>query len=231
MAGHLTQSCRLCSAPETELVLQDSASLGGRRFFRCGVCLLISVGLDDLPSLAAEKSRYLEHNNEVHDPDYRAFLARLWDRVKPLLTPGAFGLDYGAGPGPALVAMMREDGFKVEGYDPIFDPRPELLERTYDFVVCTETAEHMHRPGDEFSRLDGMLRLGGVLGVMTSFVDGPNGPDDTDELAAFENWYYRRDPTHVAFYRAETMQWIAGRMGWQLELPVKNIAIFRKPSI
>ncbi len=222
MAGHLTQPCRLCDEPETNLLLEDSARLGGRRFFRCGVCLLISVGLDDLPSIKAEKSRYLEHNNEVHDPDYRAFLARLWDRVKPLLTAGATGLDYGAGPGPALVAMMREDRFEVEGYDPIFDPRPELLDRTYDFIVCTETAEHMHRPSDELCRLDGMLRPRGLLGVMTSFADN---------LAAFENWYYRRDPTHVAFYSAATMEWIARRMGWQLELPAKNIAIFRKPPI
>ena len=187
---------------------------------------MISVSPADLPNLAAEKTRYLEHNNEVHDPDYRAFLSRLWVHVRQRVAKGAMGLDYGAGPGPALVAMMREDGFEVEGYDPIFDPRPELLERTYDFLVCTETAEHMHRPGDEFTRLDGMLRPGGVLGVMTSFaVD----PDDPENMAAFENWNYRRDPTHVAFYSAGTMEWIAGRMGWQLELPAKNIAVFHKP--
>ena len=209
-------------------MLEDSESRGGRRFFRCGVCRLILVGSTDLPDLAAEKSRYLEHNNEVHDPDYRTFLARLWDRVKPLLTPRASGLDYGAGPGPALVAMMREDGFEVEGYDPIFDPDTKALERTYDFIVCTETAEHMHRPGDELSRLDGMLRPGGLLGVMTSFVDASDSPEG---LAAFKNWYYRRDPTHVAFYSAATMEWIAGHMGWQLELPAKNIAIFRKQPI
>ncbi len=175
-----------------------------------------------LPELATEHARYLEHNNEVDDPDYREFLARLWVHVRQRVAQGASGLDYGAGPGPALVAMMREDGFEADGYDPIFAPDTELLERTYDFIVCTETAEHMHRPGDEFSRLGGMLRPGGLLGVMTSFADN---------LDAFENWHYRRDPTHVAFYSAGTMTWIAGHMGCQLELPAKNVAIFRKPSV
>ena len=145
-----------------------------------------------LPELATEHARYLEHNNEVDDPDYREFLARLWVHVRQRVAQGASGLDYGAGPGPALVAMMREDGFEADGYDPIFAPDTELLERTYDFIVCTETA---------------------------------------DNLDAFENWHYRRDPTHVAFYSAGTMTWIAGHMGCQLELPAKNVAIFRKPSV
>ncbi len=210
----------MCGAPETALFLDDSDRPNGRRYFRCPVCRMIAVGQDDLPELATERERYLQHNNEVHDPDYRAFLSRLWSVVKPLLAEGATGLDYGAGPGPALVAMMCEEGFVADGYDPIFDPRPELLERTYDFVVCTETAEHMHRPGDEFSRLDGLIRPGGLLGVMTAFAP---------ELDDFNTWYYRRDPTHVAFYSAETMGWIAGRMNWRLELPGKNVAVFHKP--
>ena len=211
----------MCAAAETALFLDDSDRPNGRRFFRCAECGLIAVGRDDLPDLATERARYLQHNNEVDDPDYRAFLARLWSVVRPLLAEGAAGLDYGAGPGPALVTMMRQDGFVADGYDPIFDPRPELLERTYDFVVCTETAEHMHRPGDEFYRLDGLIRPGGLLGVMTAFV-----PD----LERFEIWYYRRDPTHVAFYSAETMEWIAGRMNWRLDLPARDVAVFRKPA-
>jgi hypothetical protein len=210
----------LCAAAETALFLDDSERLGGRRFFRCPVCRIIAVGQDDLPDRATERKRYLQHNNDVDDPDYRAFLARLWDPVRLLLSDGATGLDYGAGPGPALVAMMRQDGFVAEGYDPIFAPQTDLLKRKYGFIVCTETFEHMHRPGDEFSRLDGLIRPGGLLGVMTAFAP---------ELEEFENWYYRRDPTHVAFYSAETMKWIAGRMSWRLELPARDVAIFHKP--
>ena len=49
------------------------------------------------------------------------------------------GLDFGAGPGPALAAMMSEDGFDVAIYDPFFQPDAEALQRKYDFITSTET--------------------------------------------------------------------------------------------
>ena len=47
-----------------------------------------------------------------------------------------------------------------------------------------------------------------------------------DEL--FENWYYRRDPTHVVFYKKETLQHIAFQRKWQVFFPSENIALFHK---
>lgn len=44
----------------------------------------------------------------------------------------------------------------------------------------------------------------------------------------FENWYYRRDPTHVVFYSQKTFEVIAEQNNWQLEIPAKDIALFCK---
>ena len=41
----------------------------------------------------------------------------------------------------------------------------------YDFITCTETAEHFVAPRDDFLRLDGMLARGAWLGVMTETLD------------------------------------------------------------
>jgi hypothetical protein len=46
----------------------------------------------------------------------------------------------------------------------------------------------------------------------------------------FENWYYRRDPTHVVFYSKKTFEIIAEQHNWQLEIPAKDIALFSKNS-
>ena len=54
-------------------------------------------------------------------------------------------------------------------YDPLFAPDRGVLQATYDFVTCTETAEHFHDPALEFARLDALLRPGGLLGLMTVF--------------------------------------------------------------
>ena len=31
----------------------------------------------------------------------------------------------------------------------------------------------------------------------------------------FATWHYRRDPTHVVFYREETFAWLAAHFGWE----------------
>ena len=191
-----------------------------RDFVHCNVCDLVSVPSRFHVGDEAERKRYLEHNNDPDDPDYRAFLDRLWGQLKPHLRPGSKGLDYGAGPGPALAAMMAEDGFEVSVYDKHFQPDRAVLRHTYDFIVCTETAEHFDDPAGSFRELDGQLGAGRWLGVMTAMLD---------DWADFPEWYYHRDPTHVAFYSRRTMQWIADWHGWRASFPKENVALFRKP--
>ncbi|MBN2536972.1 methyltransferase domain-containing protein, partial [candidate division WOR-3 bacterium] len=89
----------------------------------------------------------------------------------------------------------------------------------YDFITCCETAEHFHRPADEFERLDRLLLPGGRLGVMTRFL-----ADDV----RFADWAYRRDPTHVVFYREATFRCLAARLGWECEFPGPDVALLRK---
>jgi hypothetical protein len=197
------------------------AQLRGSRYFDCGVCRLVFLAPEQRPTAEAERAHYGTHENDPGDPGYRAFLARLADPLARRLVPGAEGLDYGSGPGPALAGMMGERGFPMRIYDPFFAPDADALRRTYDFVACSETAEHFHDPAAELMRLDALLRPGGWLGVMTEMLD------DTRDFAA---WRYARDPTHVCFYHAETMRWIADAHGWRMEMPARNVVLFRKPD-
>lgn len=169
---------------------------------------------------AAEKQVYDLHDNDPSDPGYRRFLSKLTEPLSRCLQPGSRGLEFGCGPGPALAVMLSEQGFVVSLYDPYYYPESTVLERCYDFVTCTEVVEHLHDPWSTFAQLDQLLTPGGWLGVMTCF--------QTDD-ARFANWHYRRDPTHVVFYRASTLAHIARRFGWHLEFPVKDVALFRKP--
>jgi len=107
----------------------------------------------------------------------------------------------------------------METYDPYFAPNPLALEQSYDFITVTETVEHFYHPGKEFARLTTLLRSGGFLGVMTEM-----WLDDRP----FEKWHYPRDPTHVIFYRRTTMEWIAERFGYGMEIPRPNVVLFRK---
>jgi SAM-dependent methyltransferase len=218
MAIEPPKSCPLCRAAG---VVRPFQEIERRVYWRCNRCEARFLDQRQLPGSAAEHAHYLKHDNHPDDPGYRQFLSRLARPLLDKLEPGRSGLDYGCGPGPALAAMLEEAGHRMRRYDPFFVADPAVFEATYDVITCTETAEHFHRPFDEFDRLDRLLRPGGWLGIMTCF--------QTDD-ARFASWHYRRDPTHVIFYREETMRHLADLFGWTCEIPEKDVALMRKPA-
>ena len=206
--------CPLCHGDDlTELTARHAL---------CAACGL--AHLDPAQRLArdAELAHYRTHENDPADARYRAFLDRLAAPLTQRVAPPACGLDYGSGPGPTLSVMLAERGYDMAIYDPFFAPDPAPLRQRYDFITCTETAEHFHDPAAEFARLGAMLRPGGWLGVMTQLVQ----PATVD----FANWWYARDPTHVVFYQRRTMRWIADRFGWAVEFEGETVTLFHRPT-
>lgn len=219
-AHGIAPPCAVCRASRTQRFLDVIEEQ--RVYWRCERCEATFLEPAAHPDRDREYAHYLTHENKVDDPGYGAFLARLATPLLERLGPAPLeGLDYGCGPGPALAHMLREAGHRVALYDPFFAPDNAVLQATYDFISCTETAEHFHDPASEFDRLGCLLRPGGWLGLMTSF--------QTDD-AVFERWHYRRDPTHVVFYRRETFEVLAADKGWSFECPMKDVVLMRKPN-
>lgn len=208
--------CPVCCGGNTGAFL----CVGSRRYLRCADCAARFLDPARYLNREEELAHYLHHENDPDDPRYRQFLSRLAGPLMERLAPGTVGLDYGCGPGPALAAMLSEAGFDMALYDPYFHPDTDVLRRTYDFITCTETAEHFYDPAAEFARLMAMVRPGGWLAFMTCF--------QTDD-ARFEAWHYRKDPTHVVFYRPATFQFIAAAAGWSCDIPVKDVALMQRP--
>jgi SAM-dependent methyltransferase len=197
------------------------ACVDGCDYYRCRICEATFLARDQLPSAQQELEEYSLHRNNPDDPVYRGFLNQLAAPLLTRLAPGAAGLDYGCGPGPALAALMRAGGHRVAFYDPFFHPDRGALGLTYDFITCTEVVEHFHHPAREFRKLDALLKPGGWLAIQTAF--------QTDD-ARFARWNYRRDPTHVVFYRPHTFECIAQRHRWEPVFPSGNVVLLRKPA-
>jgi hypothetical protein len=187
-------------------------------YLRCAECELTFLEPAQRPSPEAEKARYDEHRNDPSDAGYREFLAQLAEPLAAAVPTGSHGLDFGSGPVPVLAMMLRAAGLRVSIYDPYYAPDIGALGGRYDFIACSEVAEHLFHPGAEFERLGGLLRPGGVMGVMT---------EPLEDEVAFERWHYRRDPTHVCFYRPATMEWLGRRHGWEVSRPSRRVTLFR----
>lgn len=210
-------TCPVCREDRVRLF----ASVGGCDYLRCEDCQATFLHPDQLPSRAVERHEYGQHRNRPGDPAYRAFLAQLAAPLLQRLAPARSGLDYGCGPGPALAAMLQEAGHHVTLYDPFFHPQLEALKVRYDFITCTEVVEHFHQPAREFARLATMLKPGGLLAIQTCL--------QTDD-ARFARWNYRRDPTHVVFYREASFLRIALRHDWIMEIPARNVIFLTRET-
>ena len=217
-----THTCPLCLFTQTTHLFTSTQKNLERDYFHCDACDLVFVPPKFHLDPDAARERYLTHDNDPGNADYRRFLSRLWDELRPRLHEGARGLDYGAGPGPALAAMIEEDGYTAALYDPIFHPDESVLTHTYDFITCTETVEHFATPRADFLRLHELLAPGGYLGIMT---------DILQDIGKFPEWYYHRDPTHVAFYTRRTLHWIASWLGLEVEFRRGRVVLYRKALI
>ena len=207
--------CPVCCDPYPRPLL----TIDDKAYWSCPTCTVRFLDPRHHPTRDQELAHYDLHENDPDDPAYQAFLSKLATPLLAKLESKQKILDYGAGPGPALAAMLQEAGHQVTVYDPFYAPDKSALNQTYDVITSTETVEHFHNPAAEFERLDQLLRPGGWLGIMTCF--------QTDD-AKFANWHYRKDPTHVVFYRPETFLHISSELGWHCKILTKDVVLMQK---
>lgn len=163
----------------------------------------------DAPSQPAPAIRF-----EEKDPESDRAVSKVLSRLS--------GMDYGCGPGPAVSYHFGERwNANVINYDPTFYPLDlSPYDGALDFVVCTEVLEHVAEPQETASQLlqlvrspmprtDGTSLPSGVLCIMTGIFarkEMPRSPFSRPEVDAFLKWAYTRDPTHIVFYQASTLE-------------------------
>lgn len=207
--------CRLCQWSSTEPFYLDSRR--NWSYFLCKRCDFVFRDPETYLDPVTEKKRYSTHNNSLENLGYVNFLKPIVDVVVPHLNKSDRGLDFGSGPGPILDQLFAAKGFVVENYDPFFAPSVELLNKSYDFVTCTEAFEHFYQPNREMALMSRLLKPGGYLILMSEW-----------RKEDFATWYYRNDETHVAFLNQKSLQWLCEHWGFHLLRCMDRIALLRK---
>lgn len=198
----MSSNCQLCGAP--------TRAIHHRRFGTyhcCEACGFIGKDAASLITPEAELAIYDSHNNSVEDPRYVAYFREFLDTaIFPFAGSGKRGLDFGSGPSPVLAQLLERDyGFDMDIYDLFYAPEKIYEGKRYNLVTSTEVVEHLKDPLAYFKLFADLLEEDGTLAVMTQF-----HPSDD---AAFLNWHYIRDRSHIAFYTPGTLKLIAEKSG------------------
>lgn len=213
----LTAVCKICQN-KTRPIFDKQFKINYHQCLECG---FLFIEPQNLPSRDEELKIYLQHNNSIENEGYVSMLRDFIDRTVKPYSKGESVLDFGSGPNPVLAQIMEQDGFNVDIYDPFFSPTEVFKNKAYDVITSTEVFEHLQHPLKMFEQLYQALKPGGIIALMTMF-----HPDD-DEV--FQNWWYRRDITHISFYTHKTFTQIAKSFNMNiLLLDPKNICVMQK---
>ncbi len=240
--------CPLCSSPRSHLFHQSSKPLQ-RDYYQCNDCELVWVPEKFHVEPQIERNEYDLHTNQIGDLGYMRFLNKVVPHIaahfkvaQPIseawlknvtekhantaITPkyrqptsNITGIDFGCGKAPALAVQLYELGFTMNVYDKFFAAYTDNLEQEHDFIVSTETIEHIYEAKNTWALWHTMLKSDGCLVVMTQRVKSRD---------AFATWRYIHDPTHICFYSDNTARFIAQEYGYHLKLIQQDIMLFTR---
>src|SRR5690554_2709085 len=202
--------CPLCKSHSKKDIIP---AIYNRTLYHCTQCDLVFAHPKDLLSAQEEKARYNNHENNIENAGYVAFLTQAITQATPYLQTKKQGLDFGCGPGPTLNLLLKQQGYSCDIYDQFFFST--LPNKKYDFIFATECFEHFHNPHKEIDTIYNHLAPKGVVIIMTEL---------WEHTQQFSTWYYAADPTHVAFFNATTFTSICTTFGFT-QLPSSNARI------
>lgn len=188
-------------------------------YFNCTTCDAYVKNIDLYFSNEQEKLHYEFHNNDVNDVGYQKFTSPITNYILKNIKPSDLGLDFGCGKGPVITKQLQENGYSIKLYDPYFYPSLEYLNYSYNFIFSCEVFEHFYNPTQEIEKLTKLLASNGLLIVMTHLYNNQD---------PFENWYYRKDQTHVFIYTEKTVEYVAQKFGYTIELLAEHLFVLKK---
>lgn len=204
--------CKICDSK----CFDQSITKKGKIYHHCDTCGFSF--LDDKFHLNAEKEkqRYDLHENNLENLAYvKSFEEFIEEYISPY--PVKSILDFGSGPNPVLVELLKQKAYQVDFYDPFY--QKQKPKKQFDLVCSTEVVEHFCNPLKDISLMQSYMKAGAYLAIMTGFNPGKD---------KFSNWNYKNDETHVSFYSMKTFEKIASIFNLQIIKHSQNKFILLK---
>ena len=193
-------NCPLCLDHNTQEYSRDKL----RSYLICSNCELIFVPRDQLITQEQEKKRYDSHQNDKENSNYQNYLKKIINEILPSLEKEDTGLDFGCGITDLMGQLFKTKSFEVDSFDLYFFPEKKIWKKTYNFIILSEVIEHLRNPLSEMQGLRQILLARGQFFIKTKL--HPNQKD------SFDNWFYKRDNTHVQFFNLASLKKLATQL-------------------
>jgi len=190
--------CPLCSSISSEVFSNDRK----RNYLKCLTCSLVYVPDSFHLTTVDEKRRYDSHNNSSENVEYQEYLQTIIQKLGNL-SQFSSSLDFGSGKSTYLRDHLRELGLNSQVYDPYFHSDKSVLESKYDLILVIEVIEHVR----DFQSFIEQLRVCSTSAT-TIMIKTALYP----EAKFFNDWYYKRDLTHIQFFSLPSLELVAKKL-------------------
>ncbi|QPJ64673.1 MAG: class I SAM-dependent methyltransferase [Candidatus Nitrohelix vancouverensis] len=213
-------TCKLCDS-SCQLFYQDK-----RKYFKCDSCGLIFT--NDAPGKVEEEAHYRSQWEETQPEFWISQADVLLQIIRNYHEPLQI-LDFGSGSGE-LTRELRSRDLSVTPLEPMEQGylKDQQYPGLFDVVVALEVLEHLPQPLEELLEIDRVLAPGGIFVCSTAltnaFLDHASGRDQ------FAQWWYKDDPTHLCFFGNRTLEALAQRLDWGLDIYGEKAFVMKKPG-
>lgn len=218
--------CKCCNSFLDEVILVKD-----KKYNFCTNCKSVFLNSEFYLSSENQKDRYLLHNNTLEDAGYKNYLEKFFEDV---LTVSKIKnhtyLDYGSGPNPCLVDLVKQkypDFEQIDAWDLFFTKDFTPKDNSYSLITCLEVAEHFENPTESFLHIKSLLKNDGILALQTQIFYPED--DFVKTSKKFATWWYKEDTTHVTFYSKEGLINCCKNCGLEFLTQInKNLLVFTK---
>ncbi|MGZ9899879.1 methyltransferase domain-containing protein [Shewanella gaetbuli] len=208
--------CPLCNNP-TQFFVQDKK----RAFNLCRQCGLVSADPRSHVMPNVEAKRYGRNPKGAKQRQLTQFITPLLAQINQQQPGSLSGLNFGRVLDQQCVTMIQDSGHLINQYDPFFAADQRVLQNQYDFVCSYKVFEHFRHPKKEWALLSSIIKPGGWLAISTPLLT---------ELAHFNKWHYKNNPTHVSFYQQQTFEYLALHSEFTLLFASQALILMQKSS-